>query len=940
MKKLILYAVLLSLGVASCQKEFLIPEGELPEWLGESIYEELKNPKQLDGTFNTYLRLIDDLGYSEVLNRTGSKTIFPANDDAFAEFFRNGNNRFGKSSYEELTTQEKSQLLYSTMIDNAILVGNLSSQINGTEVAQGRVVKHPTNISLLQSVEPFSPQDMPENNASFAEWKKSGKTINALFDDTEAPMVHFTGEYMLNNNMTVDGEDNDFYILTGKSYEDGDAYVFNRKVIKSNVTCQNGYIHQLEGVMVNPGNMAQMLRANSDTKHISRMLDYFATVRPMDSKFNAEYQQYSGGTNNSDTIYSVRYLSLNSQRKKFNQRSVGGKVEADEKLLSFDPGWNYFNPTLASGSTDNQAEISAILAPTDDVLEEYFTRDGAYIVKNLGAVGVPNDAAHINEHLDAIYNSDPTVFASMLNNIMKPYLSKTVPSKFSTVQNDAFEFLDVTKNDIAKTADGKYNVQIANNGVIYKMNKFFGPELYNSVLGPASIYTDMRTMGKMLNDHQTTPGTESMLGADMYYYLLSMKARYALFVPTDNDEFFFVDPASVNDEDGMKALRFIYDPVGEGIPDRARSSLGIYVQVYKYDEDSHALTIHPDYAPAAIDKGGFNSQIKDMLNYHTVVLENQKSLNGNHYYLTKHGGAIYVPDGTGANIGSSKVLGGVQINGMTPSVVTEIFGENSADAKITNGTVYRLNMPLQPAVKSVYKTLSSNSKYKDFLEFCEEFGNTDRLYECGIVSADDSEALQKSKISKYTVFGQGNIMSMLGTYNYTIYAPQDMQEAYNHGLPTWSEIDDILNNWESSKDKYGFTSEQDAKDYVKAAIDKMHDFVLYHIQSNSVFDDVVLNTDKNQTFYTNELGIAKTLSLTKDGGSTAVCDEVSSGRSQYPRIVESNIMARDVTTKVKQSENMIDVNAKSFSYKEIVSSSFVIIHGIDKPLCYNKTYGY
>lgn len=47
---------------------------------GESIYVQLQNPDQskLSGTFNTYLRLVDDLHYDAVLSRTGSvRTAVP-----------------------------------------------------------------------------------------------------------------------------------------------------------------------------------------------------------------------------------------------------------------------------------------------------------------------------------------------------------------------------------------------------------------------------------------------------------------------------------------------------------------------------------------------------------------------------------------------------------------------------------------------------------------------------------------------------------------------------------------------------------------------------------------------------------------------------------------------------------------------------------------------
>lgn len=923
MKKLVLYASLICFGMTSCEKEFLVPEDGLPSWLGESIYQELKNPKSLDGSFNTYLRLIDDLGYAEVLGKTGSKTIFPANDEAFAAFFNGGNNMFGKSSYEELTVSEKAQLLYSSMLDNAVLVGNLSTQQNANnELVQGKIVKHPTNISLLQSVSPLAPADMPMNNVYFDSVRTA--PINALYDDTEAPMVHFSGEYMLNNDMTVTGDENDFYFLTGSNYTDGDCYVFNHRVIKSDVTCQNGYIHQLDGVLTNPGNMAQMLRSGNDTRHISRMLDYFAVPVEMGETFDAQYQTYAAGFGTQDKTYAVRYLSkISKDGKKFNS-PVKGVVISDDKLLDFDPGWNYYSPTA---TTSAQAEIAAFLAPSDEVLEDYFCHDGAYIVKNLGVPGLscePGDIHNtLTQHLDAIYNSDPTVFASMLNNIMKPYLSKTVPSKFSTVQNDAFEFLNITKDHISRNAEGKYDVQIANNGVIYKTNKFFAPELYNSVLGPASIYKDMRIMGKLLNDHQTTPGTPSTLGADMYYYLLSMKASYALFVPTDNEAFYYLDPASVYDTDGAKVLKFYWTN------DAKESSFNVLVQRYLLKDG--ALEVDPSVGPVAIEKGYFNTQLSDMLNYHTVVLDGTKGLNGSKYYLTKHGGAICVSDGKG-ELGSS-VMGGVQQNNVLPaSKVTEIFNENSADAKITNGSVYRLDTPIQPTTDNVYNTLKAmGPQYEEFLEFCEKFSDDQPLYFAGILKTEDSKSSYDAKLKQYQVFGKNNVMNMLGTYNYTIYVPQNMDLAYNSGLPRWSEVEQIMKQYEDVDDED--PAKIQARQQVKVMLDKMHNFVFYHIQSNSVFNDKNIDTtSKYQTFYTNNLGIAATLTLSPSGNTLVINDEAKSGT----KIVEScsNKLARDIT--VEEKSDGIDINNNTFSYKKIVSSSFVVLHGIDKPLCFNK----
>ena len=114
-------------GFLSCNDRFpLDDEGNYPSWLGSSVYEQLKNPNPevLTGTFNNYVRLIEDMGYAETLGKTGSKTVFAANDEAFERFY--ANNAWGVRKYEDLTEAMKKQLLYSSMLDNAILVEMLS----------------------------------------------------------------------------------------------------------------------------------------------------------------------------------------------------------------------------------------------------------------------------------------------------------------------------------------------------------------------------------------------------------------------------------------------------------------------------------------------------------------------------------------------------------------------------------------------------------------------------------------------------------------------------------------------------------------------------------------------------------------------------------------------------------------------------------------------
>lgn len=91
-----------------------------PSWLGASIYDYLNE----QGTYTNTVRIINDLGYKDVLAKTGSKTLFVADDSAFNRFF--SNNTWGVKRYEDLTTSMKKMLLFGSMIDLLYLLFGFS----------------------------------------------------------------------------------------------------------------------------------------------------------------------------------------------------------------------------------------------------------------------------------------------------------------------------------------------------------------------------------------------------------------------------------------------------------------------------------------------------------------------------------------------------------------------------------------------------------------------------------------------------------------------------------------------------------------------------------------------------------------------------------------------------------------------------------------------
>src|SRR5574344_1668393 len=321
-------------GLYSCSDNYdLDDEGNYPSWLGSSIYDELASPNQelLTGTFTNYLKLIDDLGYKETLQKTGSKTVFAANDEAFERFFKS--NSWGVTSYGQLTTAMKKQLLYSSMLDNALLLEMLSNVNSSDET-----------ITHL-----YGPADYPVNNSQWDDYKGATGGISLIMDATKPMMVHFTNEEMIAHNITTSGTGSDFSILTGSDYSDGLTYIFRNKVIKGDVTCKNGYIQQLENVLIPPGNIAEVIRTNGETNLFSRMLDRFSAPYYDDyaKTVTNNYNDWATANNKEtiDKIYEKRYFSSRSHGNNSTDYSMGSEVTLypnktkipEDYLLPYDP---------------------------------------------------------------------------------------------------------------------------------------------------------------------------------------------------------------------------------------------------------------------------------------------------------------------------------------------------------------------------------------------------------------------------------------------------------------------------------------------------------------------------------------------------------------------------------------------------------------------------
>ena len=765
----------------SCKDDDLLLTGQ-PSWLGNSIYERLDE----DGQYKTLLRLVDELGQHEVLSHTGSKTLFAANDSAFQAWFKN--NLWGVSSYEQLSLAQKKLLLNNSMVNNAYLI-ELLSNVSANPPQEGLCMRRETATSIYDSVEIVKPDRMP-NTSSWAKYKDNGKSIRVLKDATTPPMIHLLPAYMQQYAFTTE----DLEMVTNHQANSiKEAWVNGKQVVKRDITCKNGYIHKVSGVIESSPNMAEIIRTHPVMSMWSGLLDRFSAPYYNDAatkEFNRLY-------NSEDSVYVLRYFSTRSEGGKANTEDPN--KESVDALLKFDPGWNQYMYSNTMGY-DLHYDCGVMLVPTDQALKDWWENEGRDLQDNY-------------KEWDSVPN--PTI-AKLINVNMLEKFTQSIPSTFNMVLNDAMDPLGIKVEDIDSCFMGC-------NGLVYLTNKVFTPAEFSSVAYPALAHEKtMNVIYWTLSGGELTTTMDNTVTNTNNYpnylpYLLSMDSYYSLLLPTNDAMLWYVDPVyygQVDKETGIDAptvLSFYYDK---------RKGLDQRVQAYRYkaliDEEGN-ITLGERIQTSVADNI-IQDRLKRMFNDMIIVGDIE---DGHKYYKTKAGSLIHV-DKTAD--GRLAVAGGWQLekqNHLLPINNDEIFPKK-------NGKSYQLNdqIPMS-AQNSVYLTLKNHEEFSEFYD----------------LMADGSAGLMESSTGTKTTYAAGmgsqenRNLILMDNYNYTIYVPtnESIRKLIDDGkLPTWEDYTNL------DFETWGTVAQRDsAKAVIKNII---VNFLRYHVQDRSIAVDMAPDT--------------------------------------------------------------------------------------------------
>lgn len=966
---------------SSCKDEYILDD-QKPAYLQSSILSRLEN----EGIYTNYLRLLADTAVNpknarpltEVLSRTGSKTVFVADDYAWQEFFAKNdtlpesNPWHNATSYENLSTSQKKLLIHTSMLNNAIVMENLASNMVDGSMSRGEYMRRYTDLELTDSITRLDGESLPTNyNTNNEEkdywWRfrkeNGGNGLYLVSDATDNMMVYFTNEHLKKNNVT----DEDFKYFMNEDRNTDDVHIYDAKLLEKDAVCENGYVNRTSRLLVPLPNMAEVLRTSGITNIFSHMLDRWSAPfynRDLTEAYKDLMESRGLPWSETDSIFSKRYFSdISVGKAPLNKDPMGNPITSKtskELTLKFDPGWNTYYNERANA----QYDMAAMYVPVDTTLWSYFTPGGGgwqlietYHLR-VGDKDPKTGESLQKEYVEPVTQEDlfkqiddipMGTLKSLLNVIMFNSFTASVPSKMGNLRDDAQEQIFPEPNEYENIVGG----MLANNGVIYLTKKVYGPADYTSVAAPAYISNTNKVINWAIYNG-STKGDADYMKLNYYAYLKAMQSRFALFLPSDEALRYYYDALSINSIN-PRVIAFSYKS--------KKDAPSIDFKLYKYDFKTGTIKQAAKASEDGVSSANIVNYMKDILESHTIVLNGKEEIDSDidNYYLAKNGAALKVTrDVVEGERRIVSVQGGFQLENVADGIEGSVSSENEGvyteakgvqknvvvglPHKKNNGRTYVLDSPIIPAARSVYSVLTNRGTMEDspYINFYEACSFNEKIVRaCGLVHEIDPEtgkstttSQQNSELKKFQIFYANNntidyTVQFFNNYNYTVMVPSNeaMQEAISKGLPTWEEIEDDYDNCEKDPQSGNLVNLEDSI-RLQAKITYLTNFVRYHFADNSVFVD---NSPIDQEFvtssYDNVKGLFCKMNINRENGSMKVKD--CSGGNWVNISENNNVMARDM---ILNKQPTVDKSCNSII---IQGASFAVIHEI--PAVLNHT---
>ena len=409
-----------------------------PDNLVGTIYPSL----EAMGTFDYYLKSLDQTLYPEPLTKGGSWTIFAPTDEAFEQFMSDE----GYASFDAIPKERIENIVKYSIIVDAWNTTTLTYYNRG--FYEGNSFRRYT-----QYVDPVVEVDADDFHILLEE-PDPGKYLLDTSGGRGKTTTYFLDSYFDVKPATEVSDYDYMFPAKSKSFTPGDMKVFESHVEQTNVVAENGMIYVLDKVLEPRRNLYQNLSSEEYGGKYSlfkTLLERFATLN------------YVGDEENPETgeLESIHRLGFST-----------GIVN---NLLPFNPN-DEVHPKLHSNVDRTLADGTGMLVPTNEALENYLDGDSV---------------------LGQFYDSYDDMPLDVLGKFLAPFFMANFwdicPSNFGQTYDIGLNLVGYGEADVV---DKKY----CSNGFFAGVNTVYTNSSFASSMGPLLLDPDYTIMLKAVQE--------------------------------------------------------------------------------------------------------------------------------------------------------------------------------------------------------------------------------------------------------------------------------------------------------------------------------------------------------------------------------------------------------------------------------------------------------
>ncbi len=483
--KTIIGSFLIIILAFSCSRdEVLNDKYARPDWLSGKIYDQILEESEL----STFAKCLELTGYDNIINVSGSYTVFAPSNDAFSAFFSNNPNY---SSVESIPVDELSKIVKFHIVQNPwskvqLRTLDVFGWIDTLDINNKEPKGFKRETLLLGKNRKYGISSRGTGISSHAIIVDTTTTgfhrINVTDSRKFAPV--FFQEYF--NIYNLEKSDYEFYF--NRPFVGGeDIYYANGKIESDEIFAENGLIYIIDRV-IEPLSTAYEIIEN--TKGVNQYTDFLRFLNTFPQfEYNQEETRNQSGADQGiqvDSLFDLTYpellFDINNEKTKAPRGTIG---------LPRDVTIRYHH---------------GLLAPTNDAFR-YFLDN--YLRIPQGWQTLENAPNHIRRLIARTYMSYNPIY----------------PSDFEK------GFYNGEKDIIRLERDNIVEKQFGSNATFIGLNKAVIPRAFSSVSGPIYLRQGYRKVMYAIEASGLLPA------------LKRENSDYALFVEpdalTDRDSSFF-----------------------------------------------------------------------------------------------------------------------------------------------------------------------------------------------------------------------------------------------------------------------------------------------------------------------------------------------------------------------------------------------------------------